>query len=231
MVEPNLGEEKVMEATQMFASNRFALLLLVLLGVAASRVAAGEMQLVRVSDDKHGFVLEKSGRSFVPWGFNYDHDEIGRLLEDYWDKEWPKVEEDFPKMKDLGANVVRIYPEKDKVTETMETLSAFAVGKPVVIEEMFPLNCSFPEFERFLDGSRKTASGWIGFYWGRTPEENRKSNTVEDALMVRWLEIFQKRASRNESPMENKRVPAPVPPFFGDNFYYDAGMAALFASI
>ena len=29
---------------------------------------------------------------FVPWGFNYDHDETGRLIEDYWDDEWAKVE-------------------------------------------------------------------------------------------------------------------------------------------
>ena len=57
-----------------------------------------------------------------------------------------------------------------------------------------PMNCSFPEFEQFLDESKKTASGWIGFYWGKTTEEYRKSNTIQDALMVGWLELFQKRA-------------------------------------
>ena len=30
---------------------------------------------IRVSDDLHGFVLAQSGHPFVPWGFNYDHDE------------------------------------------------------------------------------------------------------------------------------------------------------------
>ncbi len=39
------------------------------------RVAAAEMEFVRVADDKRSFVLEPSGRKFVPWGFNYDHDE------------------------------------------------------------------------------------------------------------------------------------------------------------
>jgi hypothetical protein len=95
---------------------------------------------------------------------------------------------------DLDFIAVHLYPEKDKVKEAIETLSGFAVGKPVIIEEMFPLNCSFPEFERFLDESRKVASGWIGFYWGKTLEEYRKSSTIQDALMVRWLEMFQKRA-------------------------------------
>ncbi len=81
----------------------------VFFGVIANRVAVGEMPWVRVADDKHGFVLSDSAKPFVPWGFNYDHDENGRLLEDYWDKEWPKVEEDFREMKQLGANVVRIH--------------------------------------------------------------------------------------------------------------------------
>src|SRR5512135_425339 len=71
----------------------------VFLGVIASRAAGGEMPWVRVADDKHGFVLSSSAKPFVPWGFNYDHDKNGRLLEDYWDKEWPKVEADFRKMK------------------------------------------------------------------------------------------------------------------------------------
>lgn len=80
----------------------------VVLCVIISRVAVGEMPWVRVADDKCAFVLSDSGKPFVPWGFNYDHDEDGRLLEDYWDKAWPKVEEDFQEMKQLGANVVQV---------------------------------------------------------------------------------------------------------------------------
>ena len=349
--------------------------------IVCASLAVGETPAVRVSDDRHGFVLSQSGHPFVPWGFNYDHDERRRLLEDYWDKEWSKLDADFREMKRLGANVVRIhlqvgkfmtgpektseasldrlerlvamaeriglylditglacyrkkdvpkwyddlsekerwdvqarfweavaercadspaifcydlmnepvvpggvrkpsewlgpsflgsdsgyfvqcitldpkdrprpeiarqwchkqvaavrkhdrchlatvdmvpwsldrpgltsgfvpekiageldflavhlYPEKGKVQESLETLSGFAVGKPAVIGETFPLNCSFPEFEQFLDESKKTASGWIGFYWGKTAEECRKSNAIQDALTVRWLDTFQKRA-------------------------------------
>ncbi|MHB0954995.1 MAG: cellulase family glycosylhydrolase [Pirellulaceae bacterium] len=353
----------------------------ILFCVIANRVAVGDMPWIRVADDQHGFVHSSSAEPFVPWGFNYDHDEDGRLLEDYWEKEWPKVEEDFQEMKQLGANVVRIhlqlakfmtgpnqtneanlqrlvqlvalaektgiyldvtglacyrkkdvpewydrldevprwevqcqfweavaercagspaifcydlmnepvvpggtrkpgdwlgppflgsdsgyfvqcialdqkerprpviarqwchrlvtairkhdqrhlvtvglvswsldrpgltsgfvpqeiapeldfiavhlYPETGKLEEAMETLSGFAVGKPVIIEEMFPLSCPLPEFERFLDESAETASGWIGFYWGKTPEECRRSHTIQDALVLGWLELFQKRA-------------------------------------
>lgn len=72
-------------------------------------LCASEMPWIVVSKDKSGFVLESSGVPFVPWGFNYDHDDSGRLIEDYWDSEWAVVESHFAQMKKLGANVVRIH--------------------------------------------------------------------------------------------------------------------------
>jgi len=81
-----------------------ALVLACLRGVTAPAKAGG-MPWVRVAEDKKGFVLEPSGRRFVPWGFNYGHDDRGRLIEDYWQKEWDKVEAHFAQMKKLGANV------------------------------------------------------------------------------------------------------------------------------
>src|SRR5690242_17231735 len=70
---------------------------------------AADLPWVRISDDHRSFVLEATGKPFTPWGFNYDHDETGRLIEDYWHEEWPKVEADFAEMKALGANTVRIH--------------------------------------------------------------------------------------------------------------------------
>ena len=351
---------------------------------------ARHLEWVRVADDSGSFVLEKSGRSFVPWGFNYDHDGPGRLIEDYWDDEWPAIEEDFLEMKRLGANVVRIhpqfgrfmdaaeepnrhsleqlarllnlaervglylditglgcyhkqdvptwydelpepdrwnaqaafwealaktcakspavfcydlmnepvvpggpkkrhdwlgpafagkhfvqfialetrgrprheiarqwverlvaairkhdqrhlvtvglvpwsldrpgmtsgfipehiaaqldfiamhiYPETGKVAEAMETLRGFAVGKPVVIEETFPLKCSQDELGAFFDESTSVASGWISFYWGKTAEEYRRSGKIQDAIVANWLDQFPQTMAgivsqrRQESP-------------------------------
>ncbi|GIW89190.1 MAG: hypothetical protein KatS3mg108_3514 [Isosphaeraceae bacterium] len=325
-----------------------------------------------------GFRLAVSGRSFEPRGFNYDHDERGRLIEDYWEQEWSKVEQDFAEMRDLGANVIRVhlqfgrfcprpgevnavalerlgrllalaerlnlyldltglgcyhkadvpawydaldetsrwdaqalfwsavarqcrespavfcydlmnepvvpgstrekgdwlgpafagkhfvqlisldpqgrprpeiartwlrrlvrairavdpdrlitvglvdwsldrpgltsgfipsmvagevdfiavhlYPESGKVDEAIDTLAAFAeaaAGKPVIIEETFPLKASGEEFAEFLRRSRPYAKGWIGFYWGATPEELRKDRSIGSALMLEWLERFR----------------------------------------
>ena len=340
--------------------------------------ALGEFPWIVVSPDKTDFVEQGSGRKFTPWGFNYDHDEQGRLLEDYWLDEWPKVEADFAEMKALGANVVRvhlqfgkfmdeatrpsvrqldqlgkllelaerigiyldltglgcyhrqdvpawydalaeadrwsaqaafweaiaaraanspavfcydlmnepvvpggrrddgnwlgppfagkhfvqfvtldqadrprpdiakawiaklvaairrhdrrhlvtvglvdwsldrpgltsgfvpskivdeldflavhIYPERGKIDSALETLRGFAVGKPIVIEETFPLKCAPGDFADFVARSRQHAAGWIGFYWGRTPDECRQSGTIADALMLAWLKFFERQA-------------------------------------
>src|SRR6185312_3904743 len=67
---------------------------------------AAELDWIRVADDGRSFIESASGKQFVPWGVNYDHDETGggRLLEDYWETEWDTVEADFREIKELGAN-------------------------------------------------------------------------------------------------------------------------------
>lgn len=343
-----------------------------------------ELEWLRVSDDGKEFVTE-SGKPFVAWGFNYDHDRDGRLIEDYWETEWAKVEGDFREMKTLGANVVRIhlqfgkfmqaadepnrdslarlerlvaladetglyldltglgcyhkqdvpawydqldeqgrwkaqaafweaiaetcrdspavffydlmnepvapvgqqkewlpgkplgdkyfvqrisleqagrdraeiarmwieqltaairkhdkrhlvsvglvewslerpglrsgfvpskivdeldficvhvYPKSGEIDESIETLKGFAVGKPVIVEETFSLKCSRPEFEEFLDRSQGIASGWIGFYWGKTPDELRSSGEFVDAFVLSGLEVFQNRSP--ERPKDSR---------------------------
>ncbi len=355
------------------------LLIAAVIALVPCALAAGQMDFIRVSENGTGFAGETSSRPFVPWGFNYDHDARGRLLEDYWEKEWPKVEEDFRAMKRLGANVVRIhlqvsrfldsaetaneaslarlgrlvalaeethlyldvtglgcyrkrdvpawydrlseegrwkaqarfweavaqrcskspavfcydlmnepivpggartsgdwlgppylgnengyfvqlisldqknrprpaiarewchqlaaairkrdrrhlitvgltpwsldrpgltsgfvpkeiapeldficvhlYPAAGKVGEAVGALKGFRVGKPVVIEEMFPLACSIEEFGSFVDQSAQTANGWMGFYWGKSAEQYRKSGSVQDAIVAGWLDWFER---------------------------------------
>lgn len=348
----------------------------VLVALCPALAAADTMPRVAVAKDKKGFVLEPSGKRFVPHGFNYDRDSDGRLIEDYWETEWPTIEAHFAQMKKLGANVVRVhlqlgkfmdgaekpneksldrlvqlvalaekerlyldltglgcyhkkdvpawydnldekgrwavqgrfwravagrckdspavfcydlmnepvvpggkgkdwlgppyggscfvqfitrdqadrprpevarrwihalaaavrekdkkhlitvglvdwsldrpgltsgfvpekvagdldfvsvhlYPKTGKVKEALDTLAGFAVGKPVLIEETFPLACSPEELGQFLDGSKGHAAGWIGFYWGKPPDELRRSKTLADAITLSWLELFEKKA-------------------------------------
>jgi hypothetical protein len=347
--------------------------------ISATALAVDPPRIV-VAKDRTGFTLEPTGKAFIPWGFNYDHDEAGRLLEDYWHTEWEKVERDFARMKKLGANVVRVhlqfgkfmdgpdkpneksldrlsnllrlaettgvylnltglgcyhkadvpgwydklteqgrwdaqarfwaavagrgkgspavfcydlmnepvvpggkrkdgdwlgpafagkhfvqmisldqadrprpdiarawvkhltaavrkaddrhlvtvglvdwsldrkgltsgfvpekvagdldfvsahlYPEAGKLDAAADTLKGFAVGKPVVVEETFPLKCSPKELDQFIDRVGPHAAGWVSFYWGTPPEELRKSKAIKDVILLDWLERFEKRAGK-----------------------------------
>lgn len=356
-------------------------LLILCLLVSCITIEHGEshrtnMEFIIISDDRTHFVGEDSGRRFTPWGFNYDHDYSGRLIEDYWHDEWDTVVEDFREMKQLGANVVRIhlqigrfmktptsynekelrrladlidlaervvlyldltglgcyhkqdvpswydemeepdrwavqalfweavaevcqsspaifcydlmneptvpgakkdeiewltgnlggkffvqritldlagrtreeiakawvdrlvnsirkhdqhhlitvgaipwaaiwpnvkpffyseqvgenldfvsvhfYPKAGEVDKALKALAVYDIGKPLVIEEMFPLHCSMEELAEFIHGSKESADGWIGFYWGKTIEEyaeDEPSRTRE--LTSNWLKFFK----------------------------------------
>lgn len=334
------------------------------------------MPWIEISSDGRGFQTRDTRQPFTPWGFNYDHDRGGRLIEDYWHDEWPTIIEDFREMKVLGANVVRIhlqfsrfmksatepdqrnlhqlarllrlaeetglhldltglgcyhkkdvppwydamnetgrwaaqaafwsavaktcagspavfcydlmnepvapsgkkpatdwlgpafggkhfvqrisldqagrdrpgiarqwirtlvnairahdarhpvtvglvdwslerpglqsgfvpakiapdldficvhlYPKDGKLKEDLATLAGFAaVGKPLVIEETFPLGSSPENFAKFIEASKAHARGWIGFYWGQTLAELEPPKSIPEALLKSWLEFFQ----------------------------------------
>jgi hypothetical protein len=337
------------------------------------------LERIRVSDDKTHFTGAASGRRMLMWGMNYDHDERGRLIEDYWHSEWAKVAADFAEIRALGGNVIRIhlqlakfmetadtpnaanlarlrdliglaertglyldltglgcyhkqdvpawydaldaqarwnvqanfwravasvgkdhaavfcydlmnepilpgeqkeqewlagelggkffvqrialdlagqsrvemardwvgklagairsvdshalltvgvipwaqvfkgakplfyapevcgpldfasvhfYPEKGRLADSLEALAVYEVGKPLVIEEIYPLRAGFEETEAFINDSRKHVDGWISFYWGATVEENRATGDMAGAIMAKWLEFWQKEAPR-----------------------------------
>lgn len=95
---------------------------------------------------------------------------------------------------ELDFIAVHIYPEKGKVDEAIADLKRFAVGKPVVIEETFPLSCSTDELRQFLLASRGIASGWVGHYSGQTIEElshHGSTQPVSDAMWLGWLRLFK----------------------------------------
>ncbi len=88
---------------------------------------------------------------------------------------------------------VHHYPESGQVAEGLKTLAGFQVGKPLVLEETFPLRCSLNELEEFLGGAEPELAGWLGFYWGQTASECRQGGTLAEAITAAWLEWFQRR--------------------------------------
>ena len=96
--------------------------------------------------------------------------------------------------KRLDFVAVHFYPKKGEVGKALKALRAYEVGKPLVIEEMFPLKCDQHELTEFIQESSDIADGWISFYWGMTPEELRAAETPTfgEAITASWLETFQR---------------------------------------
>lgn len=95
--------------------------------------------------------------------------------------------------KQLDFVAVHFYPEKGQVEKALNALKAYEVGKPLVVEEMFPLKCSSAELVEFVEKSAEHADGWMSFYWGETSKELRKkeSPSIGEAITASWLESFQ----------------------------------------
>ncbi len=114
-----------------------------------------------------------------------------------WSRQWKHLSGFLPAKvaPELDFLSVHLYPDSKLPGEALESLQQFAVGKPVVIEETFPLSCTPKELEEFLLASRKFACGWVGHYDGAPPEEldtREKAGqlTLPQAAYREWLRLF-----------------------------------------
>ena len=95
---------------------------------------------------------------------------------------------------------VHFYPKAGQVEELPTALRVYEVGKPLVVEEMFPLACSGEELLDFVDGSAEIADGWISFYWGRTIAESEAAGDLGSAIAAAWLRQFSAKAEEFAAP-------------------------------
>ncbi len=76
--------------------------------------------------------------------------------------------------------------------DDLAALKVYDIGKPIVIEETFPLTCSMKEFESFIIGSRDTAEGWISHYFGKSSADYRQEKDWKSTLIAECLEFWQR---------------------------------------
>ena len=110
-----------------------------------------------------------------------------------WSLDRPGLTSGFDPLKvaeKLDFLAVHIYPAAGKVDEALETLKGFQIGKPVIVEETFPLKCSHDEMKAFIDRSGDHADGWISFFWGKMPDEYQPTSSIGDAVISQWLTQF-----------------------------------------
>lgn len=114
-----------------------------------------------------------------------------------WALTWPGAKSIFGSKK-VGKKLdfvsVHFYPKAGEIDKALTALAVYHIGKPLVIEEMFPLSCSVAELGQFVDGSRPITAGWITFYWGKTIAEYKQEKRVGiDSTTLQWLEYFVKK--------------------------------------
>ena len=94
----------------------------------------------------------------------------------------------------LDFVAVHFYPQSGKIDAAIEALQHYDIGKPLVVEEMFPLKCNASELADFIERGQSQVDGWISFYWGKTISEleAREPKTMASAITADWLNAFRK---------------------------------------
>lgn len=100
---------------------------------------------------------------------------------------------------------VHFYPRKGEVDAALAALKVYDVGKPLVVEEIFPLRAGTDEVLEFIDRSAEFVDGWISFYWGKTIEENAQAGDLRGALISQWLETFRAQAPKRTAGDSDSR--------------------------
>ncbi len=96
---------------------------------------------------------------------------------------------------DLDFIAIHLYPESGQIDEAIKILEGFAVGKPLIIEEIYPLRGGLDTLNEFLQLSRETTIGWFSFFWGRAPDDIDQPRTIGEAIKRQWLQYW-----RNQTP-------------------------------
>ena len=114
-----------------------------------------------------------------------------------WAMVWPTAKPVFyapEAAKHLDFVSVHFYPQAGKVKEALAALKVYDIGKPMVVEEIFPLSCSQAEMEAFIDGASGMVEGWISHYFGKSIADYRKETDIKSALISQFLDYWQKKS-------------------------------------
>jgi hypothetical protein len=134
-----------------------------------------------------------------------DHDHLLTVGVIPWALVWPTAKPVFYAPEVIGAFdfvSIHLYPSKGEVPKALTAMRVYDLGKPLVIEETFPLSCPLEDMDAFLQQSRAQAEGYVSFYWGRTIDEyaHSKDKPAVAALMGAWLSYFKQHAAAMKQP-------------------------------
>jgi hypothetical protein len=115
-----------------------------------------------------------------------------------WSQVWPTAKPVFytPRTaQPLDFVSVHLYPGRDQLEKDRAALAAYELGKPLVVEEVFPLNCTLADLDRFIDATAGTVDGWVSHYFGSTIAEHRAGAEPAGPLVAEFLEYWQRKGA------------------------------------
>lgn len=126
-----------------------------------------------------------------------------------WATVWPNAKPVFyaPAVSPMLDFVsIHVYPKTGELDKTLGALSVYDIGKPLLIEEIFPLSCSMEEMESFMESASRQVEGFISFYWGRTVEEYSAAPAPDLAAAItrEWLKFFKQQAPGMKRPEKSE---------------------------
>lgn len=110
-----------------------------------------------------------------------------------WANVWPNAKPIFhdPQIgQPLDFVSVHFYPKAGEVEKSLSALKVYELGKPLVVEEFFPLKCSVEEAREFVVGAKPFVDGWFSFYWGATADEYAERDDLPSKMIGAWLDVF-----------------------------------------
>ncbi len=89
---------------------------------------------------------------------------------------------------------IHVYPQSGKLESELKALDTYQLGKPLLIEETFPLGCNQEEFETFQKQAGLKVDGWMSHYFGATPQEHRDGAEPAGNAVANFLEYWGRTA-------------------------------------
>lgn len=152
-------------------------------GVAAAWVRA-MVQAIRRHDDATPVTV-----GVIPWAFV-----------------WPTAKPVFysPRaLQYLDIVSVHVYPKPNNLEKELTALAVYDLGKPLVIEEIFPMACSVADLDEFIDATDGMVDGWVSHYFGRTPAEHRAGKELAEHLKAAGIEHWQRKGADMRSRLNS----------------------------
>jgi hypothetical protein len=123
-----------------------------------------------------------------------------------WAFVWPNAKPVFytdQTKEHLDFVSIHVYPKSGELAAELKALATYDLGKPLVIEEFFPLGCTIDELDTFIDAADERVDGWMSHYFGHTIDEHRAGSEPAGPMVAKFLEYWRDK-TKSMVPPANK---------------------------